>query len=124
LGNNSGAGFGWDDMNVWKLGVEYKYSKALTLRAGYSHTDSPIKASNCSTLPDCSETSFNIIAPAVIEDHVTLGLTYTLASGNEVTVAYMHGFQNDVSGPAVPFGGTEKIEMYQNSLGIQYSWKM
>lgn len=124
LGNNGGAGFGWDDMNVWKLGVEYKYSKQLTLRAGYSHTDSPIKASNCATLPDCSETSFNIIAPAVIENHVTLGLTYALASGNEVTVAYMHGFKNDVSGPGAVLGGTEKIEMYQNSLGIQYSWKM
>jgi len=129
LGNNSGAGFGWDDMDVWKLGMEYKYSKQLTLRAGYSHTDSPIKASNCATFSgDCSETTFNIIAPAVIEDHVTLGLTYALASGNEVTVAYMHGFKNDVTGPTV-FGGmgvsgTEKIQMYQNSLGIQYSWKM
>ena len=125
LGNNSGAGFGWDDMNVWKLGMEYKYSKQLTLRAGYSHTDSPIKASNCATFSgDCSETTFNIIAPAVIEDHVTLGLTYALASGNEVTVAYMHGFKNDVTGPAAIMGGTEKIQMYQNSLGIQYSWKM
>jgi long-chain fatty acid transport protein len=124
LGDNQGAGFGWDDVDVWKLGAEYKYSQQLTLRAGYSHTDSPINASDCSTLPDCSETSFNIIAPAVIEDHVTLGLTYALASGNEVTVAYMHGFSNDVSGPGALLGGTEKIEMYQNSLGIQYSWKM
>jgi long-chain fatty acid transport protein len=125
LGNNGGAGFGWDDINVWKLGMEYKYSQQLTLRAGYSHTDSPIKSNNCSALSgNCSETSFNIIAPAVIEDHVTLGLTYALASGNEVTVAYMHGFKNDVSGRAIPLGGTEKIQMYQNSLGIQYSWKM
>lgn len=123
LGNNGGAGFGWDDMDVWKLGMEYKYSQQLTLRAGYSHTDSPISASDCSTLPDCSETTFNIIAPAVIENHVTLGFTYTLASGNEVTMAYMHGFKNDVTGPSF-FGGTEKIQMYQNSLGIQYSWKM
>lgn len=128
LGSDNGPGFGWDDMNVWKLGMEYKYSKQLTLRAGYSHTDSPIKASNCATMPDCSETTFNIIAPAVIEDHVTLGFTYALASGNEVTVAYMHGFKNDVTGTPVLFGGlmggTEKIQMYQNSLGIQYSWKM
>ncbi|HWR76743.1 MAG TPA: outer membrane protein transport protein [Thiobacillus sp.] len=124
LGNDSGAGFGWDDINVWKLGMEYKYSQKLTLRAGYSHTDSPISASNSPTSPDFGETSFNIIAPAVIENHVTLGLTYALASGNEVTVAYMHGFKNDVSGPGAVLGGTEKIEMYQNSLGIQYSWKM
>ncbi|MHB0974856.1 MAG: OmpP1/FadL family transporter [Thiobacillus sp.] len=124
LGTNGGAGFGWDDINVWKLGAEYKYSQQLTLRAGYSHTDSPISASTNPTSPDFSETSFNIIAPAVIKDHVTLGFTYALASGNEVTMAYMHGFKNDVSGPGAVMGGTEKIQMYQNSLGIQYSWKM
>ena len=118
LGGSKGIGFGWQDMDVWKLGMEYKYSQKLTLRAGYSHTDQPI--------PN-SDVTFNSVAPAVIEDHVTLGLTYTLASGNELTVAYMHGFANDVSGPVnqyFPVGGTDKIEMYQNSLGIQYSWKM
>jgi len=118
LGGNSGIGFGWEDMDVWKLGMEYKYSKQWTLRAGYSHTDQPIPS---------VDVTFNSVAPAVIDDHITLGFTYTLASGNEVTMAYMHGFSNDVSGPVnqyFPVGGTDTIEMYQNSLGIQYSWKM
>jgi long-chain fatty acid transport protein len=41
-------------------------------------------------------------------------------------MAYMHGFENDVSGerPAAFGGDTDTIRMYQNSLGIQYSWKM
>jgi long-chain fatty acid transport protein len=118
LGGSSGIGFGWEDMDVWKLGMEYTYSKELTLRAGYSHTDQPIPS---------ADVTFNSVAPAVIDDHITLGLTYTLASGNELTVAYMHGFSNDVSGPVnmyFPVGGTDKIEMYQNSFGVQYSWKM
>ncbi|OZA24979.1 MAG: long-chain fatty acid transporter [Hydrogenophilales bacterium 17-64-11] len=118
LGADNGSGFGWDDVDVWKLGMEYKYSPKLTLRAGYSHADNPIKGS------DMGEAMFNILAPAVIENHATLGFTYTLASGNEVTMSYMHGFKNDVSGADPFFGGTDKIEMYQNSLGIQYSWKM
>lgn len=124
LGADNGAGFGWDNIDVWKLGVEYKYSPKMTLRAGYSHTDSPIKGSDCSTLTNCGEVMLNILAPAVIEDHVTLGFTYTLASGNEVTMAYMHGFKNDVSGVNPLSGSGNTIEMYQNSLGIQYSWKM
>ncbi len=118
LGGSNGIGFGWEDMNVWKLGMEYKYSNQWTLRAGYSHTDQPIPS---------SDVTFNSVAPAVIEDHVTLGFTYTLATGNELTMAYMHGFLNHVSGPVnqyFPVGGTDKIQMYQNSLGIQYSWKM
>jgi long-chain fatty acid transport protein len=115
LGGNNGSGFGWDDINIWKIGAEYKYSKQWTFRAGYSHTDNPISK---------ADAEFNILAPAVIQDHVTVGFTYTLASGDEVTMAYMHGFENDVKGPSLFFGGQDKIEMYQNSLGIQYSWKM
>ncbi|MEW6119910.1 MAG: outer membrane protein transport protein [Pseudomonadota bacterium] len=121
LGSANGPGFGWDDISIWKLGVEFKYSPKLTLRAGYSHNDNPISGS------DLGEVLFNILAPAVIEDHVTLGFTYTLASGDEVTMSYMHAFENDVSAarPGPPFGtNVDTIQMYQNSLGIQYSWKM
>ncbi|MBN8766366.1 MAG: outer membrane protein transport protein [Thiobacillus sp.] len=122
LGADNGPGFGWQDIDVWKLGIEYKYSQQLTLRAGYNHSDNPIQA---------RDVTFNILAPGVVKDHATLGFTYTTASGNEWTMAYMHAFKNDVTGtsilPAFMGGspaGTEKIEMYQNSLGIQYSWKM
>lgn len=118
LGLSNGSGFGWSDIDIWKLGVEYKYSQKLVLRGGYSHNDSPIEGA------PLGEVTFNILAPAVIEDHITLGFTYTLASGNEVSMAYMHGFSNDVKGTNPFFGGTDTIEMYQNSIGIQYSWKM
>ncbi len=125
LGADNGPGFGWQDIDVWKLGAEYKYSQQLTVRAGWNHGDNPITA---------RDVTFNILAPGVIEDHVTLGFTYTLASGNELTMSYMHGFSNDVSGAsilppmfsggALPPSGNETIEMDQNALGIQYSWKM
>jgi len=122
LGADNGPGFGWQDVDVWKLGVQYKYSQKLTLRAGYNHTDNPIAS---------RDVTFNILAPGVVKDHATLGFTYTTASGNEWTMAYMHAFKNDVTGTSIlpafsgnPPSGTEKIEMYQNSLGIQYSWKM
>ncbi|HEY9098200.1 MAG TPA: outer membrane protein transport protein [Thiobacillus sp.] len=122
LGTDAGRGFGWTDIDVWKLGVEYKYSQQMTLRAGYNHGENPIGA---------NDVTFNILAPGVVKDHVTLGFTYTMASGDELTMSYMHAFKNDVSGasllPAFSGGapsGNEKIDMYQNSLGIQYSWKM
>jgi long-chain fatty acid transport protein len=125
LGADNGPGFGWQDIDVWKLGAEYKLSQQLTLRAGWNHGDNPITS---------ADVTFNILAPGVIEDHLTLGFTYTLASGNELTMSYMHGFSNDVSGASIlpvmfsggmaPPSGTETIEMDQNALGIQYSWKM
>ncbi|WP_324780420.1 OmpP1/FadL family transporter [Thiobacillus sedimenti] len=122
------GGFGYDDVNVWKLGAEYKLNSAWTLRAGYSHTNNPIKgasAADCGAgSENCMEVTTNILAPAVIKDHATLGFTYTLASGNELTMAYMHAFKNDVSGYNAMSTGTDTIRMYQDSLGIQYSWKM
>lgn len=124
LGDDDGPGFGWDDVKVWKLGVEYKMTPKMTLRAGYSRASNPIKGDlTCATPENCGEATFNILAPAVIKSHATLGFTHTFATGNELTVAYMHAFENDVEGASL-FGGTDKIKMYQNSLGIQYSWKM
>ena len=112
-------------MDVWKLGAEYKYNTAWTLRAGYSHTKAPMKGDMTCTTANCGEVTFNILAPATIEDHITLGFTYTRANGDEITAAYMHGFENDISGTNPFFmGPTDNIKMYQNSLGIQYSWKM
>jgi len=118
LGGSDGIGFGWKDVDVWKLGVEYKYTNNLTLRAGYNHTDNPIQA---------RDVTFNIIAPGVIQDHITLGFTYGLSDKSEVTMSYMHAYQNEVSGPPntayFNVGGTDKIKMYQDSLGIAYGKK-
>ena len=46
LGAANGPGFGWSDVNVVKLGVEWKYSEALTLRAGYNRTTNPISSAD------------------------------------------------------------------------------
>jgi long-chain fatty acid transport protein len=122
LGGASGAGFGWQNVNAYKIGFEYQYDGEITLRAGYSHNDNPIRS---------QDVTFNILAPGVIEDHVTLGFTYKTKSGGELTMAYMHAFSNSVTGPSLlnnftPPGasaGTETIKMYQDSIGIAYGWK-
>ncbi|BCB25844.1 hypothetical protein SKTS_07300 [Sulfurimicrobium lacus] len=120
LGPVNGRGFGYSDVDVVKLGVEYAYSDALTLRAGYSHTNNPISS---------RDATFNIIAPAVIEDHFTLGFTYALDKNSEITMAYMHAQENSVSGSSLfntwtgNTSGTETIKMYQDSLGIAYGMK-
>lgn len=114
LGSSNGPGFGWKDVDVWKLGAQYQYAKNLVMRAGYNHGDNPIGA---------RDVTLNILAPGVIEDHASLGMTYTTSTGGELTVAYVHAFENSVSGTS-SFGGTDTIKMYQNSLGVSYGWKM
>lgn len=121
LGPDNGRGFGYGDVGVWKLGAEYAYSEKLTLRAGYSHTNNPITA---------RDVTFNIIAPAVIQDHYTLGFTYALDKASEITMSYMHAQENSVTGSSLfnnwsaPLSaGTEKITMHQDALGIAYGKK-
>ena len=116
--SGSSIGFGWDDVNVIKLGIEYHWDSRLTLRTGYNHTDNPIQA---------RDVTFNILAPGVVQDHVTAGFTYTLQGGSEITMAYMHAFEKSVSGPAnnpnFPVGGTETITLSEDSLGIAWGRK-
>jgi len=121
LGNNRGSGFGWDDVTAYKIGAAYDLNKQWTVRAGYNHGGQPISK---------SQTFFNILAPGVVEDHLTLGATWRLASGGEVTFAYMHAFEEKVKGsvsiPNTLFGlggGEADIKMYQDSFGVSYGAK-
>ncbi len=119
LGTPNGPGFGWKNMTVFKLGVSHDWSEALTVRAGYNHNNQQIPS---------GETMFNIIAPGVVQDHVTLGASWNVTKDNEVTLSYMHAFKNTINGvgsiPAALGGGEANINMYQDSLGIAYSWKL
>ncbi len=123
LGSPGGSGFRWEDMTVFKLGIEYQYNRDWTLRGGVSYGKSPIGNT-------ADHVSFNIIAPGVIETHVTLGFTYRTAGGGELNFSYMRALTNTVTGPSAvstfagaPFG-SESLKMYQNAFGISYGWKM
>ncbi len=115
LGGAQGAGFGWRDMTIYKIGWQWASSPSWTWRAGFSHGKQPI--------PD-SEVVFNILAPAVIEDHLTLGFSYDISKTSELSVQYMHGFENSVTG-ANPLNPSQEItiEMYQNELEVSWGWK-
>lgn len=121
LGSTNGSGFHWRNQTVYKLGFEYEYSGNLVLRAGYNYGKSPVRGD---TLNDVS---FNIIAPGIVEQHLTLGGTWTLANKDELSVSYMHAFSKSVTGPSVTsllgVGGTETLKMKQDSLGIAYGIK-
>lgn len=90
LGSDHGAGFGWRDINVYKVGVEFSGSNGWTLRGGYSHCDQPIPT---------TETLFNILAPAVVQDHLTLGFSKKIGSSkNAIHVALVYALPGSVKG--------------------------
>jgi long-chain fatty acid transport protein len=112
LGDNDGKGYGWDDMTIYKLGISHQYNKNLTLRVGFNHGEQPIGA---------DDTSFNVIALGIVEDHLTFGATWTLDNNAELSAYYMHAFENTVRGTGVA-GGQANLTMDQHALGIGYGW--
>jgi long-chain fatty acid transport protein len=115
LGDENGAGFGWEDVTVVKVGLAYDVSETLTLRGGFNYGGQPIPA---------SETLFNMIAPGVVETHVTFGGTWMLNEQMELSFAYMHAFENTIEGEdSIPmdFGGGEAdLTMSQDSFGLGF----
>jgi long-chain fatty acid transport protein len=116
LGGNKGGGFGWEDMSVYKFGLAWKYDPTLTFRAGYAVADSqPIPK---------DQMTFNILAPGVIEQHITAGFTKEFANGNQWNFAASYAPEKKVKGPN-NFDPTQTVElsMYQFEFEMSYSWR-
>lgn len=113
FGADDGPGFGWDDIDVWKVGAVYQANDKLTLRAGYGRSDNPVPQ---------SETLLNILAPGVVRDHYTLGATYKLSDTFEITGYAMRAPRQTVEGAGsipAPFGGGEAdIRLAETAIGF------
>ncbi|HSH30917.1 MAG TPA: outer membrane protein transport protein [Thiohalobacter sp.] len=123
LGTDSGWGFGWDDITVVKVGVSHRYNEKWTFRGGVNYGENPI---------DDDQNLFNILAPGVVQTHVTAGFTYHPSRYQELSVTYMHAFETDQD-YRYTYAGTNpgftrayfntEIGMYQNALEVSYGMK-
>ena len=113
LGNDEGAGFGWKDMTVYKFGLMYEGVPGWTFRGGYSYGKQPI--------PD-SEVIFNILAPGVIEQHITFGLSKVVCN-NEFSIGFMYALNKEVSGAnPLEAPGQQTIELSMNQWQIDFGY--
>ncbi len=114
LGGESGPGFGWRDMTVFKFGVSWEIDADWTGRFGFSHARQPIPS---------SEVTFNILAPGVVEDHIAVGFTRHLADRGEFDMAFTYAPTKTISG-ANTFDPTQTISlsMHQYILDFGYAW--
>jgi long-chain fatty acid transport protein len=116
LGASGGKGFGWKDMNIFRLGLQWKPTDQLALRTGFSHATDFTNSDNV---------TFNILAPATIKDHASIGAGYDITPNWTIDVAYTHAFSQSLTGtnqfdPAQ----TVKLRMDQDegTLGVTYRW--
>lgn len=117
LGNDDGAGFGWEDIMVYKIGLNYSGVDSWVFRGGVSIGENPI--------PE-SEVMFNILAPGVIQNQIALGFSKEVGSnGNQFHLAVNYALNNSVKGlnpMDPPSGQTIEIEMNQFELELGFSF--
>ncbi len=117
--NSAVGGFGWNGVWLFAAGVQYRATEKLTLRAGYAYNTNPI--------PD-ELTFFNVHAPAIIQHHASVGLSYRFNDRLLLNFTFSHGFRNSIAGPMymtnntpVP-GSRVKSEMSTDSLVVGFAW--
>ena len=112
LGGSNGAGFGWEDMTIYKLGMEWTHNDTTTWRFGYSYGEQPI--------PE-SEVLFNILAPGVMEQHFTFGMTKARPNGGAWNFSLMYAPTKKVKGVS-PFDPTQEITLKMNQFEFEVSY--
>lgn len=114
LGTAAGSGFGWDDVDVFKLGVEYRANDKFTWRAGYAHSSNPVGT---------DDVTFNILAPGIVESHFALGGTYTMNERDSIDFGVVYTPEVTVTGAETTPGGVTpgviqlRMHQYEVSLG-------
>jgi len=127
--------FGWEDQIVYKVGIEYRASDKLALRAGFNYGESPIKGGN-STAPistfgnTTADAAFaNYLFPAISETHVTVGMSYKLDKNMTVSGYYLYAPEASQTATASNFGGgyptgtTISMAQHAFGMGVNYSTK-
>ena len=98
-----------------KTGIAYDATDKLTLRVGFNYSTQPI--------PE-NQTYFNILAPAVVQYHVTAGATWRFNHDWELSAFYAHAFEQTVNGSGNFFGPptNANLSMNQNTFGLALGW--
>ena len=94
--NSAGLqGLGWQNVFAVALGTQYQLTDFLSVRAGYTFSLNPIGN---------ADTSYNIASPIIIQNSLALGASYDVTKALKLSVAYVHYFENAISGPIIAPG--------------------
>lgn len=123
LGEKKGAGFGWTNQNYWRFGVDYAFNSCISVRAGFRHTNAPIRK---------EFTAVNLLTLDCVENVITCGATWKQSVCNEFSVFYAYGFENKINGKnsipsTAPFFGNliqqgSEINLKQSLMAGGISW--
>ena len=131
--------FDWDNQTVFAIGAQYKITDKIALRAGYNYATHPVNEHNNfngqtpatvqgKTLPSAYYyETFRIIGfPAIVDQHVTLGLGYKVSDTFSFNLGFMHAFQNSITETGTDLLG-QPVELEstlsENSIDFGLTWR-
>ncbi len=78
-------GFGWQNISILSVGVQYKGIEKLPIRVGYTNSTNPISG---------DVAMFNVLAPAVLTNAIQAGLSYKAGDKISIDASYHHGMSS------------------------------
>lgn len=114
LGSVGGPGFGWRDVNAYKLGIRWAAAADWVLRAGYARVDPVPVRSN--------KLFFNMIAQSIMRDHYTLGASWDYSKASTLDAALLYTPVNSVAGDNPHYPG-QRIRVSLGMIGLNLSWR-
>ena len=110
----NGLGFGWRNIWVGKFGASYEINDNWIVRAGYSKSEGVIPS---------TQALFNILAPATVTQHYTMGFTRKLSKASALDFSFMWAPNERVHGTnpnTGPQTGYLELEQYEAELNWTY----
>ena len=140
--------FGWENQTVLALGMQYEaIEDKLVLRAGFNYCNNPVQENNGwdgsfdfntgypnsmksvqgIVMPTYFYETFRIIGfPAIVEKHITFGMTYHVSEKFAMSLAFMKALEEELVETGIgPTGAptTLKSTLSEMSFELGLSWK-
>jgi len=119
FGAGNGPGFGWRDVTAVKLGLNYAVAPQWQIRGGWAWGTQPVRK---------DQTFLNILAPGVVQHHLSTGATWTSQDGTEISASVTYAPEKTVKGSgSIPtsFGGGEaNVHLSELVVGLAVGWHL
>ena len=126
--------FGWDDQWVFALGAQYRPTPKWALRAGYNYGENPVQTNDGfnpmgttnvqgKQVPNVNYEVLRIAGfPAIVEQHITLGVGYALTETIRLDLGYLHAFAKSIKETSAGGAVTIESELEEDSLSFSLSF--
>ena len=114
LGGKDGLGFGWDSVDVFKLGARYDANERLSFMGGVSYN---------TEFSSGRQALFNVLTPATVRWHITLGATYRHSDSDEFNLALAYMPKETLDGTSTSITQTQTGSIYMEQKDIEISWR-